>query len=112
MDNATLCDQICVNTDGSYFCSCIGGYVLEKGTNMCVGKLSALLYFLHNIIIMAMCHADINECDSINDCQQVCMNTDGSFACTCTECFILASDGKNCTGKIFVHNIIMYCSLF
>ena len=43
IDNVTLCDHICVNTDGSYFCSCMDGYVLKKGTNMCIGKQSAFI---------------------------------------------------------------------
>ena len=36
--NATLCGQLCVNTDGSYFCSCEDGYELVEGTNQCRGE--------------------------------------------------------------------------
>ena len=43
-------------------------------------------------------HLDINECEEGNDCHQECQNTVGSFICSCTEGFLLAEDGKNCTG--------------
>ena len=43
-------------------------------------------------------HIDINECDGINDCQQICTNTEGSFTCNCTGGFSLAQDERNCTG--------------
>ena len=36
--NDTLCQQICVNTDGDYFCSCMDGYRLIEGTNQCEGE--------------------------------------------------------------------------
>lgn len=37
-DNATACDQLCVNTDGGFFCSCFEGYRLI-GENHCEGKI-------------------------------------------------------------------------
>ena len=33
----TLCRQVCINTDGSYFCDCMDGYQLIEGTNQCQG---------------------------------------------------------------------------
>ncbi len=43
--------------------------------------------------------ADIDECSTtINNCQQVCTNTEGSYSCSCSEGFTLATDGRNCTG--------------
>ena len=41
--NDTLCEQLCVNTDGSYSCACMEGYQLIEGTNQCQGKYR--LYF-------------------------------------------------------------------
>ena len=43
---------------------------------------------------------DINECElkEVNDCQQDCTNTVGSFNCSCQEGFTLNADGKNCDG--------------
>ena len=42
--------------------------------------------------------ADINECDDLNDCEQLCMNTEGSYSCSCTMGFDLADDGRKCNG--------------
>lgn len=35
--DASLCDQICVNTDGSFICECMDGYELTVD-NICQGK--------------------------------------------------------------------------
>ena len=35
--DATLCEQICNNTVGSYECKCEDGYQLVAGTNQCAG---------------------------------------------------------------------------
>ena len=36
--NNTLCEQVCVNTDGSYTCACMDGYQLIEGTDQCEGE--------------------------------------------------------------------------
>ena len=43
---------------------------------------------------------DINECASTSDCHAhaICMNTVGSYVCTCMEGY--TGDGKDCTGNI------------
>ena len=41
---------------------------------------------------------DIDECEGVNDCQQLCENTVGSYVCSCNEGFTLAEDSRNCTG--------------
>lgn len=43
---------------------------------------------------------DIDECAVVNDCQQICENTIGSYECRCMDGFTLKDDGKNCTGII------------
>lgn len=39
LQNSNLCQQLCVNTDGSYTCACMDGYQLIKGTNQCEGTV-------------------------------------------------------------------------
>ncbi|XP_071477663.1 uncharacterized protein [Diadema antillarum] len=59
------CEQNCENTDGSYICSCKGGYMLQLDQRNC---------------------SDINECDrGLDDCPEnsICTNTEGSFNCSC-----------------------------
>jgi len=44
---------------------------------------------------------DTNECLADNGgCDHICINTQGSFRCSCNETFILASDNKTCTPNI------------
>ena len=49
-------------------------------------------------MFMISMYIDINECEGINDCQQECVNVEGSYNCSCMEGFNLADDGRNCTG--------------
>lgn len=49
---------------------------------------------LHTIII------DVDECtDDVDNCDQLCDNTEGSFVCSCTEGFELDVDGLTCNGE-------------
>ena len=42
---------------------------------------------------------DINECSTgPNNCQQVCVNTEGSFTCGCEAGYLLDSDRSSCSG--------------
>ena len=42
----------------------------------------------------------MNECEEVNDCQQICENTVGSYICSCNEGFTLADDNRTCIGMI------------
>ena len=43
---------------------------------------------------------DINECDEdIDDCAQICTDTEFSYTCSCRSGYRLASDGHGCHGK-------------
>ena len=58
------CQQTCNNTDGSHFCSCSTGYMLNSDQLAC---------------------DDIDECVITNPCPSTCVNTNGSYRCTEAE---------------------------
>jgi len=44
---------------------------------------------------------DINECETRNgDCEQECVNTGGSYGCSCRAGYFLAMDNMTCSGKL------------
>ncbi|KAH9523872.1 hypothetical protein Btru_047284, partial [Bulinus truncatus] len=82
--NATICEQKCINTEGSYYCGCSDGYRLNTDSKTC---------------------ADINECAEMTaKCEQQCTNKPGSFECACyagfnminKECQLDATDKEKC----------------
>ena len=38
------CQEVCVNTNGSYYCDCQTGYRLKSDNNSCIGKYIKLVY--------------------------------------------------------------------
>ena len=56
----------------------------------------------NNSFYMVLCE-DINECSGPNDCQQQCVNTEGSYNCSCVLGFTLNTDGRSCNGMILVN---------
>ena len=64
----------------------------------------------------------MDECQStsLNQCQQQCVNTIGSYKCGCNTGYQLSPDGKTCTGKSktdihkiysFIHSSIHYIGI-
>ena len=44
---------------------------------------------------------DIDECAANTDgCEQVCLDTPGSYTCSCQPGYILNRDSRTCTGKL------------
>ena len=45
--------------------------------------------------------SDIDECTRDgHDCNQLCINTVGSYECMCRDGYFLHQDGKTCLGKL------------
>ena len=93
------CDQICINNDGSFECSCNPGFELASDGFSCDSKYATPRgdLAMANFIIQP---SDLNEClDNNGGCAQMCTNIDGSAVCFCNAGFVLASDNLNCDGK-------------
>uniref|UniRef100_A0A3B4XV75 C-type lectin domain-containing protein n=1 Tax=Seriola lalandi dorsalis TaxID=1841481 RepID=A0A3B4XV75_SERLL len=76
-------DHLCVNTHGSYMCTCKDGYKLIHGKCSDVDECA-----------QSRCeHNYIDEC-KMEQCQEHCKNTFGSFVCSCKEGFVLKDEVK------------------
>lgn len=64
--------------------------------------LSVFLFLLSPAVNFHTYHLplspDVDECET-DSCTHGCLNTYGSFMCTCDEGFELASDGTTCNGN-------------
>ena len=105
-----LCEQISSNWDAFCPCSLYTQLLsdlynsIHIGTSNCNLKFncdnsvtvqySPCAYFSHYL-------PDINECLISNDnCTQTCINTAGSYECSCQTGYVLADDGINCNGEL------------
>ncbi|XP_053380102.1 uncharacterized protein LOC123547975 [Mercenaria mercenaria] len=115
-ESSARCTQICNNTDGSYTCSCNLGYYLDtdgytcmdtndcegvtcENGGYCVDSLNSYTCICEAGFRGQHCETDINECDLANGgCQDICINTEGSFQCNCSGERELQEDGVSCAG--------------
>ena len=73
------CQQLCINTEGSFHCDCNEGYKLDSNGSSC---------------------ADINECHELNGgCEFGCRNTIGSYQCYCYHGYEL-KNGTHCDTEL------------
>lgn len=53
---------------------------------------------------------DIDECAADTDgCDHICMNTPGSYTCSCNSGYNLLTDGHTCTGIATLINAPLNC---
>lgn len=74
--------------------------ISPKPCKLCIASNAVLLNpILQNIFLCF--YPDINECNTRSHfCEQRCINTDGSYHCSCKPGFILAPDRRSCKGMV------------
>lgn len=121
----------CINIPGSYSCACLRGYLMGSGgcqgssacRNVCVcvvvvermlkAKFCYLFLLCRSYVspLSFTDFVDIDECalaavTSLQACQagEDCINTSGSFTCSCPTGYEKALTGKGCLGKTDLHD--------
>ena len=67
---------------------------------------------MHSSNAVAMYLIDINECNDtelVHQCDHTCINTIGSYTCTCNSGYDLDVDGRTCNGMPMFYCSYDYC---
>ena len=65
------------------------------------------------MLVILFLFPDINECDmGTHRCEHNCVNTEGSYRCTCRRGFTLSSDLYSCNGKRLGDTVFVSFKLF
>ena len=96
----------CENSPGSFVCVCEEGYLLQDQD--CVGKCLLTGSICLECVMRSICSikvhhllftVDVDECmDGSAQCQQVCVNNEGSYQCSCLSGFIQDPASGACSG--------------
>ncbi|XP_048830789.1 matrilin-3b isoform X2 [Brienomyrus brachyistius] len=70
------CEQICVNSDTSYYCRCHEGYTLNEDRRTCLR---------------------MDGCAPGQDCEPVCTKRDGLQVCSCPVGYVLNEERRTCS---------------
>ena len=96
-----------MNDLGTFHCDCNPGYSLDEDMSTCSGEYIMYRHMLgqwqcqynNHIIIILYTRIDIDECSmNVDECNQYCNNTVGSYTCNCTDGYILDNE-FHCSGK-------------
>lgn len=96
------CEDVCVDTDGSYMCKCPNISGTEPVELECLGINSDNIFYYNSIIFIII--IDINEClvTDLHDCNidlfEVCLNLERNYTCICLNGYERNEIGS-CTGK-------------
>ena len=50
-----------------------------------------------SVILFVFLLSDIDECSAEHDCEDICVNTEGSYTCDCGQGYVLDDNGRTCT---------------
>lgn len=111
------CQHDCINTEGSFHCSCHDGYESSNNgfscvdVDECVENNGDCSNICNNLIGSHSCSCergfelgsdnrtcfDVDECqDDLHDCSHICINTEGTYECACPNGFMFGLDKFNC----------------
>ena len=94
------CAQSCINTPGSYYCTCGSSYILNTDGHTCEG-IDITQNDINSNACTILLFIDIDECTVNNGgCEQLCNNSIGSYWCSCTNGYSLDTNNRNCSGYI------------
>ena len=83
------------------------GLTLIQGNHYRNARVVDCFNYFTNVVL------DIDECEIGTDgCEQICINTPGTFYCNCSEGYLLNDDGFSCEGEIKVEDSLIKCDIW
>lgn len=114
LNNCSKVNEECQNTNGSFACVCKDGYRRNNTNQQCIGKCTCKFHLIIQLTLFAL--ADIDECsENAHTCSEseneMCVNTNGAFNCSCYRGYSRNSSDALCSGKFdhlkaLCHNIL------
>uniref|UniRef100_A0A8D0G5J5 Fibulin-2 n=1 Tax=Sphenodon punctatus TaxID=8508 RepID=A0A8D0G5J5_SPHPU len=100
-----LCQHLCINTVGSYKCSCFPRFTLQDDGLSCnpgekndQGINNRNLYWTSSILSLPflLIYPTLPLCDHNGPCKHICSIVEGNVVCSCLPGFALVTDGVSC----------------